>query len=97
MIAFVVCTIYTRHPMVSMAYYYQKPPPPINYVRTEGGGGASLLYISIAYYMLKRGGGGPDSMYNCVRTKWKAPKYKVLTWMSKSYPCKSLVVQILLK
>ena len=27
-----------------------------------------------AYYMQK-GGRGPDSMYHCVRTKWKVPKF----------------------
>ena len=43
------------------------------------GGGSSLPYISIGYYMQKEKGGkkgeggGPDSMCNCVRTKWKAP------------------------
>ena len=41
----------------------------------RGGGVKSPIHFHCVLHA-KRGEGGPNIMYNCVRTKWKAPNMK---------------------
>ena len=36
-------------------------------------GGGQVFYTFLLHTTCKKGGGGPDTMYNCIHNKWKAP------------------------
>ena len=48
---------------------------PLSTYAPTGGGWGQASYTFPLRITCKKGEGGPESMYNCVRTKWKAPDH----------------------